>query len=476
MNLLRSQIGLLISIALEAGEVIMKFYEETSVEQSLKSDNSPFTKADLASNKIICSRLKSCFPGAIVISEESAIPAYKAGQAPQHFWLVDPLDGTKEFLDRNGEFTINIALVENHLPIFGLVYVPARKTLYYGGRNVAATKKVAEGEGQTISVKPKFDHSTPWRIVGSRSFQDEEFDRFIERVKNRKVLLVGSSLKFCLVAEGAADLYPRLGPTCHWDTAAAQAVVEAAGGQVIELESRQPLRYNSFESVFNPKFVVSAEMECFKFFKDRTDSRCNHYEKSKKTVFWQEQEVTKEARANRFRQKPVIIWFTGLSGSGKSTSASALEKYLFSKGYTTYLLDGDNVRHGLCSDLGFSDSSRVENIRRVGELAKLMLDAGMVVLVSFISPFLRDREMIRHLVLPGEFVEVYVNTPLPVCEERDVKGLYKRARMGEIFNFTGISSPYEAPESPEVEVNTADCSVDLVVEKLVAELRRLSVI
>lgn len=198
--------------------------------------------------------------------------------------------------------------------------------------------------------------------------------------------------------------------------------------------------------------------------------------KAKKNLVWHQMEVNKTSRSVRFRQKPVIVWFTGLSGSGKSTSASALEKRLFSLGYSTYLLDGDNVRHGLSSDLGFSDRDRSENIRRVGEVAKLMLDAGIIVLVSFISPFIRERKMVRKMVDPGEFIEVYLDTPLSVCEARDPKGLYKKARAGQLKNFTGIDSPYEVPLDPEIQINTHESSIDAIVEQLVSGMKRLGVL
>ncbi|MDF3917762.1 sulfate adenylyltransferase subunit CysN [Salinicola salarius] len=193
-------------------------------------------------------------------------------------------------------------------------------------------------------------------------------------------------------------------------------------------------------------------------------------------IVWHDMAVTKRRRAERNRQKPSIIWFTGLSGAGKSTVADALERQLFGMGYNTYLLDGDNVRHGLCRDLGFSDEDRQENIRRIGEVARLMVDAGMVTLVSFISPFRDDRRMIRNLVEDGEFIEVFVNTPLAVCEQRDPKGLYRKARRGEISQFTGISSPYEAPQSPEVEIDTSAYDLEETVGRLIAALRRHRII
>lgn len=187
-------------------------------------------------------------------------------------------------------------------------------------------------------------------------------------------------------------------------------------------------------------------------------------------IHWQALALNKEARATLKNQKPRCIWLTGLSGSGKSTLASLLEKHLHSEGRHTYVLDGDNVRHGLNRDLGFTEADRVENIRRVAEVAKLMVDAGLIVLVSFISPFASERNMARKLFEEGEFIEVFVDTPLEECERRDVKGLYAKARSGALKNFTGIDSAYEAPESPEVHVfperNTPDACVDLILQRL----------
>ncbi len=187
-------------------------------------------------------------------------------------------------------------------------------------------------------------------------------------------------------------------------------------------------------------------------------------------ITWHESRVSRNERAKQKGQKPCILWFTGLSGSGKSTVANVLEGALFELGHHTYLLDGDNVRHGLNKDLGFSAEDRVENIRRIGESAKLFADAGLIVLTAFISPYQRDREMVRELMGEGEFIEIFVDTPLEVCEERDPKGLYKKARAGEIKNFTGIDDPYEAPESPEITLHTADESAEESAAKVIATL------
>ena len=189
-------------------------------------------------------------------------------------------------------------------------------------------------------------------------------------------------------------------------------------------------------------------------------------------IFWEQASVDKAARALANGQRPRVIWFTGLSGAGKSTIADAVEQALHRNGLHTYLIDGDNVRHGLCKDLGFATEDRIENTRRVGELAKLMADAGLIVLVSLISPFRVERKMVRDLLDPGEFLEVYVSTPLGVCEGRDRKGLYKMAREGKVRNFTGISSPYEAPESPELVLDTSREPLDVCVKSVIDLIER----
>ena len=200
-------------------------------------------------------------------------------------------------------------------------------------------------------------------------------------------------------------------------------------------------------------------------------------EKNKSSnVVWHHATVTRERREALNGHRSVMLWFTGLSGAGKSTLAHSVEEYLFQNGCRTFTFDGDNVRHGLCSDLGFSAEDRVENIRRVGEMAKLFLEAGVIALTAFISPFRSDREKVRSLVPHGEFFEVYCRCPLDVCEQRDIKGLYKRARAGEIKDFTGISSPYEEPIDPELVVDTGTLTLEDSVARVVGLLRERGVI
>lgn len=187
-------------------------------------------------------------------------------------------------------------------------------------------------------------------------------------------------------------------------------------------------------------------------------------------IVWHKHEVNKTTRAQKLGQKPLVLWLTGFSGSGKSTIANLLEKKLHEQNKHTYLLDGDNVRHGLCGDLGFSDKDRVENIRRISEVAKLFVDSGTIVLTAFISPFRVDRQHCRDLLEDGEFVEVFIDTPLAVCEQRDPKGLYKKARAGEIKDFTGIDSEYEAPTAPEIHLNYVDEPAEDTAQRLFEQL------
>ncbi len=199
-------------------------------------------------------------------------------------------------------------------------------------------------------------------------------------------------------------------------------------------------------------------------------------QKKSSNVVWHQATVTRKRRETANGHRSVILWFTGLSGAGKSTLAHAVEERLHQLGARTFVFDGDNVRHGLCSDLGFSDADRQENIRRIGEMSKLIIEAGVIALTAFISPFRTDRDRVRALADDGDFIEIYCRASVDECESRDVKGLYARARSGEIKAFTGISSPYEEPLNPELIVNTGSTSLDECVEQVLAYLKGCGVI
>lgn len=242
----------LVKLAEKAGSTILDIYE-TDFGVELKDDASPLTKADLASNAHIVAGLQALTPDIPIISEEDGLPAFDVRSQWQCYWLIDPLDGTKEFVNRNGEFTVNIALVNKNMPVLGVVHVPVRNTTYIGCEGLGSELREPGKEARRIQVATESQH--PVRVVGSRSHLGDSLNKFLEDLGEFEMHPMGSSLKFCVIAEGAADIYPRLGPTSEWDTAAAQAVVEQAGGLVLELDGK-PLSYNRKENILNPHFMV----------------------------------------------------------------------------------------------------------------------------------------------------------------------------------------------------------------------------
>lgn len=237
----------------------MEIYAGAELGVYHKSDQSPVTLADLQSHRIIQQGLAR-LGDLPLLSEEASIPPWEVRRTWQEYWLIDPLDGTREFIKRNGEFTINIALIRLGEPVLGIVYTPAQDNFYWGGVNIGAFRQQGyKGSAEQIHCAPAPSREESWRVVGSRSYHSPELGIFLQSLERYELTPVGSSLKFCLVAEGKADLYPRFGPTCEWDTAAAQAVVEAAGAHVLNWESLKPLRYNQKDTLLNPNFIVCAE-------------------------------------------------------------------------------------------------------------------------------------------------------------------------------------------------------------------------
>ncbi|AGA31999.1 3'(2'),5'-bisphosphate nucleotidase [Thioalkalivibrio nitratireducens DSM 14787] len=244
------------NIAREAGDAILDVYE-TRFATMEKDDRSPLTEADLAAHRIISARLRELTPELPLLSEEGRDVPFTERRHWESYWLIDPLDGTREFVKRNGEFTVNIALIERHDPLLGVVWSPVLGTLYSGARGLGAFRETSAASRVPIRVRPPTPGHRP-RVVGSRSHGNDRLRAALEKLGPHELVPMGSSLKLCLVAEGAADLYPRLGPTSEWDTAAAHAVVDAAGGRVVDLTGAE-LRYNTRESLLNPEFLVCAE-------------------------------------------------------------------------------------------------------------------------------------------------------------------------------------------------------------------------
>ncbi len=242
-----------VELASVAGERILEVYASDFEVQS-KEDDSPLTRADLASHRTIIAGLETLTPDVPIISEEGGLPAFDERRRWPRYWLIDPLDGTKEFVNRNDEFTVNVALIEKHRPVFGVVHVPVLAKTYVGCEGYGAERREA---GVTpVRIRVADAAGDPVRVVGSRSHRGASLDGFLDALGPHELVPMGSSLKFCVVAEGGADVYPRLGPTSEWDTAAAQAVVEQAGGAVLELDGK-PLSYNKKEDILNPWFVVT---------------------------------------------------------------------------------------------------------------------------------------------------------------------------------------------------------------------------
>lgn len=247
-----SLIDPVVALSIDAGKKILEVYASDFEVQS-KGDESPLTQADLTAHYCIVAGLESLTPGMPIISEESGLPEFAERGQWERYWLIDPLDGTKEFVNRNGEFTVNIALIDNHKPVFGVVHVPVQNKTYVGCEGHGAECRDTDGNAQPITVAAA--SSDPVRVVGSRSHRGASLDAYLENLQEYDMVSMGSSLKFCVIAEGNADIYPRLGLTSEWDTAAAQAVIEQAGGKVVTLDG-EPMKYNAKEDILNPFFFV----------------------------------------------------------------------------------------------------------------------------------------------------------------------------------------------------------------------------
>jgi len=253
--LTQEQLQQLVAMAMAAGAAILHIYRQEACAVSLKGDNSPVTAADVAAHQLLCTELTKAFPSIPILSEEAADIDWEVRRHWQCYWLIDPLDGTKEFIERNGEFTVNIALIHQGVAIAGVVYAPVLDSVYYGAHGLGAWKRCA-GEECALRGAGFLRHMPI--VVGSRSHQSPGLAEYLQALGEHEMLSVGSSLKFCMLAEGRADLYPRLGPTSEWDTAAAQAVLESAGGKVCCYDTGLPLRYNQKPAITNPYFIASA--------------------------------------------------------------------------------------------------------------------------------------------------------------------------------------------------------------------------
>lgn len=405
-----------VTIAESAGRAILDLPRRPG-DAAIKGDGSPVTAADRAAHDVIAAGLAALTPGVPVLSEEGADVPYEVRRAWNPYWLVDPLDGTKEYLHGVPDYTVNIALIRDGVPVLGVVHAPARHVTYTGAEGLGASR-TREGITSRLVARPPAP-GQPIRIAESRSHRSPEIEAFLAPYRIGERVAIGSSLKFCLVAEGAADAYVRLGPTMEWDVAAGDAVVRWATDGA---PHASPLVYNT-PSLRNAAFVVGF-----------------------------------------LPPRPAVIWLTGLSGAGKSTIAAALVPRLVAAGATVEPLDGDALRAAM-PGTGFSRADRDGHVRRVGYLASRLEAHGVTVVASLISPYRESRAAVRAQC--ARFVEVHVATDLAECERRDPKGLYKKARAGAINQFTGLDDPYEAPEAPEIVVDTTRETAAAAADRIV---------
>jgi 3'(2'), 5'-bisphosphate nucleotidase len=410
----------LTAIAREAGGAAMEHYH-AGVAVAQKGDKGPVTAADHAAHDVILRALTEWDPSIPVISEEGDIPALEVRAGWRRFWLVDPLDGTKEFIQRNGEFTVNIALIEDGVPVLGVIYAPALDLMYYAGDGLGSWKREESRAPHRItSHAPHPGHALV--VAESRSHPSPELEEYLKTVRVGSRVQAGSSLKFCWVAEGKADIYPRLGPTMEWDVAAGDCIFR---NSALVGRRASSLVYNQPE-LRNPGFVIGMD----------------------------------DAGRDQRSGQGAVLWFTGLSGSGKSTIAARVVEELKRRGLPVEYLDGDNIRD-IFPATGFTRPERDAHIRRVGWVASRLEAHGVIAVTSLVSPYRDSREFVRGL--SRNFIEIYVSTPYEECEKRDIKGLYAKARRGEIKNFTGLDDPYEAPNRAELVIDTRNTTVEEAV-------------
>ena len=389
-----------------------------------KADGSPVSQPDRDAHALIVPRLRALTPGVPVVSEEGDIPADAERAHWREFWLVDPLDGTREYLAGRPDYTVNIALVRNGRPVLGVVHAPGHGVTYWATEGQGSWRRRGDGVAVRIIAQPPVPGAA-LRVAESRSHGSPALEDVLGGYRVRERIAIGSSIKFCFVAEGTADCYLRLGPTMEWDVAAGDCVFRCATTDGTSHPS--PLTYNK-PDLRNPGFVIGF-----------------------------------------LPPRPAVVWFTGLSGAGKSTIAAALLARLQATGAAVELLDGDVIRAQF-PGTGFTHHDRDTHNRRVGFMASRLEAHGVTTLVSLVSPYRESRAYARALC--REFVEVHVATPLAVCEARDTKGLYAQARAGTLGSLTGIDDPYEPPEHAEIVVDASTEPAEAAAERILTHLQR----
>ncbi len=411
----------LVALAETAGRAIEACRGRVS-ELRTKADGSPVGRADTDAHAVLAAGLEALAPGVPIVSEEGTVASPGERAAWTTWWLVDPLDGTKEFLAGVPDYTVNVALIRDGVPVLGVVHAPARAVTYFGAEGQGSFRR-RDGLTARLAATPP-PPGRPLTLVESRSHQSPDMDAFLAPYRIGARVAIGSSLKFCLIADGTADVYVRLGPTMEWDVAAGDAVFRWATSGAVPLTS--PLSYGKSD-LRNGPFVLGF-----------------------------------------LPPPPAVLWLTGLSGAGKTTIAEAVARRLAADGVAVELIDGDAMRK-VFPGTGFTRAERDAHVRRVGFLAGRLEAHGVTVMASLISPYRESRAFVRAQC--RRFVEIHVATALAECERRDPKGLYRKARAGEIAGFTGLDDPYEAPEAPELVIDTATESAEAAAGRILDWVR-----
>jgi len=426
--------------ALEAARAALRLAAGGALESRSKTDSSPVTAADVEADRILKETLLGAFPEDGWLSEETADDSRRLER--DRVWIVDPIDGTREFVEGVPEYAVSVALAEKGRVVVGTIVNPAREEVF----------EAARGHGAFLNGEPiRADHPLSGRPVVELSRSDIRKGLYDGANALFDIRPCGSiAYKLARLAAGLSDGVVSITPKNEWDVAAGVILVEEAGGKVGSIAGGT-FSFNRRDPLLPD--LVAGTAEAFDLLRSTAAELSSPSE-------------AESRRRRNLGQQGCVVWLTGLSGSGKTTLARALESVLLREGHPAYVLDGDKIRQGLNRDLGFSPEDRDENIRRIGEVAALFADAGVIAITSFISPYREGRRRARRAAPEGRFLEVFLDVPLSVCEERDPKGLYKKARRGEIEQFTGVSAPYEKPLHPELVLHTDRLSISECVEKI----------
>jgi 3'(2'),5'-bisphosphate nucleotidase len=411
----------LAAIAMDAGKRAMGYYQTIRIPK--QNEAAIATVATRTTRACLLRELREWTPSIPVICADQPFPAAETRRPWDRFWLMDPLDGIQEFVQGGVDFTVNVALIERNVPTLGVVYAPALDLCFYAACSMGSWKRDFVGVPTRIMSAPP-QPGKRLRVVEDRLQSSYAFESHLESIQIKERIPLGSSLKFCWIAEGKADLFATRKPMREWQLAAGDCIFRNSG---FFQERRSPLTYNN-EDLTNPPVVIG---------------NCE----------WEQHDP--------HVHQGTVLWFTGLSGAGKSSIATRIVEALKWRGLSVEHLDGDAIRQ-IFPSTGFTRAERETHVRRVGWVASRLERHGVIVVASLISPYKESRSFVRGLC--RRFVEIHVSTPIQECERRDAKGLYAKARAGSISHFTGLDDPYESPVDPEFTIDTSGLTPEVAAQ------------